>query len=381
MTILVLKLSPLKGVTSSMMRAIGLVNGLVELGHQIDFLTTPASHHQIAYRLGITEFGPNVRLLETNPNTLYTSIVSGKQSGVRRHIIALLRKLYKLIMIYDHTLHISKSINPNILESSYDLVISISDPKTSHLSVINLRKKGVCFDRWISYWGDPMALDITNKSIIPKFIYRHEESRMLSSCDKIVYTNPLTADMQKRLFPKFSKRITYSPTAISQNLECTKEEGAPFRVSYIGAYHSRIRNILPFYHAAIDLQDKVETFIIGDSDLTLDESENVHVFSRREAIEVELSTDLFICVLNKTGTQIPGKIYHYAASNRRILVILDGEEKHRIQNYLEGFDRYDFCENNQEDIAAAIMMLKESDSKAIDTEIFSPVRIAKRLIS
>lgn len=381
MQVLVLKLSPLLGVTSSMMRTIGLVKGLDDLGYQIDFLTTPASHQQIAYRKSIVEFSANVRLLETKPNALYSSLVSSQKSRAKRLLISIVRKVYYFFSIYDHSLQISRNINPELLRTHYDLVISVSDPKTSHLAVLNLKKKGVLFDKWISYWGDPMTLDITNKSKMPRFVYKYQERRMIAASDNVVYTNPFTVRAQQQLFPEFAEKMIYSPSPISSEMKCQNMSDDKFVVSYIGAYHSRVRNILPFYHACAMLGERAQTNIVGDSDLSLQQTKTISILPRAEVKEIECATDLFVCILNNSGTQIPGKVYHYAASNRPILVILDGENKHIIREYLNSFNRYIFCDNVAEQIADAIRGIMNDNRIWSPCEQMLPINVANRILS
>ena len=61
-----------------------------------------------------------------------------------------------------------------------------------------------------------------------------------------------------------------------------------------------------------------------------------------------------MCILNTSGTQIPGKIYHYAAANKPILIILDGEYKQEIFKYLNEYNRFVFCDNKVESIKESI---------------------------
>lgn len=67
----------------------------------------------------------------------------------------------------------------------------------------------------------------------------------------------------------------------------------------------------------------------------------------KETEKYEEDADLLIVLLNKKGTQIPGKIYHYAGTNKPILIILDGDRKEEIKEYLSLFNRFYFCENNE----------------------------------
>ncbi len=379
MNILVIKLSPLRGVTSSMMRTIGLVKGFRDLGHEVDLLTTPEANQLIAMRSDRPLENAGVRLLQTAPNQAYVALVSGGQ-GLKRRLVNLLRKAYHAASMYDNTIRIAKSIALDQLKPAYDLVVSVSDPKSAHVAVQRLRAQGLKVRRWVQYWGDPMTLDITNKSVMPRFVYQWEERKLLADCDKIFYTNPFTLDMQRRLFPEFAPKMDSTPTALSKELNCVHEPGSAFRVSYIGAYHSRVRNILPFYQASLRFEDGIETYIVGDSDHQLSGTDNVHILPRGDVSDIELNTDLFICVLNHSGTQIPGKVYHYAASNRPILVVLDGDKKEEIRAYLERFGRYLFCDNDTKQIVRAIQSSRHSAQEWGRCAEMLPMNVAMQFV-
>lgn len=47
--------------------------------------------------------------------------------------------------------------------------------------------------------------------------------------------------------------------------------------------------------------------------------------------------------------QIPGKVYKYAATNKTILFILDGE-KEKLKKTFEKYNRYLFVDNNVNDV-------------------------------
>ena len=65
---------------------------------------------------------------------------------------------------------------------------------------------------------------------------------------------------------------------------------------------------------------------------------------------------------NLKGGQIPGKIYQYSATNKKILFILDGSESEIsvLENYFKKFNRYIFCKNNVVDIEFAIKEIEKS---------------------
>lgn len=381
MNILLIKLSPLQGLTSSMMRAVGLVKGLVQLGHQVDVLTTPNTNQQLALRAAPLVQGDGIRLFETGKSKAYAALVAGSgKQGIKQSAVRLLRKVYHWTNIYDHTVRIARAVSRQGLRDSYDLIISVSDPKPSHIAARVLMDKGIQAKRWIQYWGDPMALDITNKSKLPRFLYRRAEYKMLRGADRVFYTNPFTLAAQQQLFPRFASKLACTPTANSFELVCSKEAEAPFCISYIGAYYSRVRNLLPFYEACQGLPSGCETCIVGDSDLALENSPGIIVLPRGEVEMIEQRTDLFICLLNSKGTQIPGKVYHYAVSNRPILVILDGEHQDAIRDYLAAFDRYVFCQNTPQAIRQAILDIKDSDKVWQPATQFRPATIAQAFL-
>jgi hypothetical protein len=83
------------------------------------------------------------------------------------------------------------------------------------------------------------------------------------------------------------------------------------------------------------------------------------------------------------GGQIPGKIYHYSATTKPILFILDGteEEKKIIKEHFAQYDRYFFCDNTKEDIELAINKLTANYTQYCGriVEEFSPKQVVAQL--
>ena len=88
---------------------------------------------------------------------------------------------------------------------------------------------------------------------------------------------------------------------------------------------------------------------------------------------------------NLQGGQIPGKIYHYSATNKPILFVLDGteEEKKAIYDFFSKYNRYQFCENNINDIRAAIkeILEKKNQISAKPVEAFEPQNVVKMILN
>ena len=200
MRILLIKMSPIDGLNSSTLRTIALANGLIKLGCDVHYLTVPMSGCHVLNESN-NVIG-KIKLIRTSHNNIYESLTSNsRRHSLNKVIVTISRFIYHKFFIYDYTYKIVKNININILnEKKYDIIISSSDPKTSHIVAKKLLDQGIECNKWIQYWGDPLANDITNKTIYPKWILKFFESKLLKSADKIVYVSPFTYKQQVRDF-------------------------------------------------------------------------------------------------------------------------------------------------------------------------------------
>lgn len=380
MNILIVKLSPVEGLNSSMIRTLALAKGLSSLGHKIDFITIPISNSHVKNnsRYSIE----NINFIRASQNIIYDSIISEKSTNIaKKIIIKLLRKIYHAFNLYNYTYSIARKIDISILEKrEYDIIISSSDPPTSHIAIKNLIKQGLKYTRWIQYWGDPMAVDITNKSIYPKQLIAMKEYNLIKSADKIVYVSPFTLKVQEKLFPKLKNKMIFLPIPYFQENICKDAVNNQFTIGYYGAYHSDVRDIMPLYNSCIKLSDIVHLDIIGDTDLNLGDAENINIYPRGDVSMYEEKADLLVCILNKRGSQIPGKIYHYAATNKPILVLLDGDYRNEMREYLESFERYIICDNSTESIIKAIINISKNQQVYYPCKFFNPETIAKKFL-
>lgn len=358
--VLVIKLSPLKGLNSSMMRALAVVKGLVGTGYTVDMLTLQASASHVINQAHY-DFMDKVNIIYANPNKAYSQIVAGADRGIKQKLVGYLRKIYHKFALFDYSESIARRIKKDILPSTqYEYIIAVSDPKTTHIAARELIRQGLAYNKLIEYWGDPLYGDITLKSIYPGFVYKWVEKRLLRIADRIVYTSPFTLEQEQRTYPMLADRMIYSPTAYLEEKILPKHEGT-YTIGYYGAYPSNVRNILPLYHACSQMNGTVKLIIVGNSDLSLDETENIEIHPRGDISRFEAETDLFVCILNSSGTQIPGKLYHYAAYNRPVLVIEDGEYAKEMRDYIRSFNRYYTCKNEVADIEKSIKQIMKSN--------------------
>ena len=126
-------------------------------------------------------------------------------------------------------------------------------------------------------------------------------------------------------------------------------------------------------------------YIYGDSNMPLSPTDTI-VVSERVTLDilekVQDKTSVLVHLSNLRGGQIPGKIYHYSATSKPILFILDGtdEEKALLKDYFSKFDRYVFCENNSDDILSAMKTITAGPQRQMPVYDFYPKAVVKMFI-
>ena len=356
MDILFVTLSPIDATFSASFRNRAVIRGFIELGHTVDILTLYPYDKSITVNEAHYSHGVNIIRLNKLGNQNKKDKISLVKKGRNNFLTKIVREMYHRVFPFDSSYFLLKKINVNkIPKERYDIVISSSDPKTSHIAVKKLFDKGLTAEKWIQYWGDPLTLDMTSKLIYPKTLIKKIEFNIIKHADKIIYVSPFTHIEQAKMFRNISEKMTYLPIPYEKEKVFPVTNNQKYIIGYHGFYMKSVRNIIPLYDAVNEMNDKVQLDIIGSSDLYLQSTKNVKVYPNTNKIhEFESNTNLFVVVLNLHGNQIPGKLYHLAATNRPILVILDGEGKDEIRTHLESFERFEFCENETEKIAVAI---------------------------
>ncbi|MFA7123805.1 MAG: hypothetical protein WC212_07190, partial [Candidatus Delongbacteria bacterium] len=347
--------------TSATIRNRALIEGLIQNGNKVEVLTVEALRSNPFYDESIKP-NDNLKINHIKNIKSYENLVK-KESNIKGKIknilLPLLRYLYHKFSIFDNTIYVAKKADLKYLSrKSYDIIISSSDPKSSHYAAKKLIESGLVYGKWIQYWGDPLAIDMTKNNLYPKIVLKYFERKLFSCSDKIVYVSPFTLDQQKLLYPQFSKKMFFIPIPYEKTKKIiitsnTNNIDLP-RIGYFGAYHSQVRNALPLFNTCIS--NNYYLTIAGGSDLKLENSEYIKIFDRISKSKVDVLEDqcsILVCILNKSGTQIPGKVYHYAATNKPILIILDGEYKERLRNYFESYNRFVFCDNDEISIKTA----------------------------
>lgn len=363
MKILFVVARPIEINTSASIRNRAVIEGLVELGHEVHVVTTNPDKNHNNYDQQLFRNSIRTTYFPVGGVSNFSSKIRGKRFLEPLRVIAY--NIVKKFEIYD-TLKpwIDNVKDLDINDESYDAVISSSDPKSSHLFVLELfNQKKINKTKWYQIWGDPMTIDITsqNKILVPKI--KAEEDRLLSRANKVFYVSPLTLEAQKQLFSKYAYKMNCIPIPYVEKVIYEEIKKSEITVAYCGDYNSHVRNIMPLYNSV--RKGGYAVSICGASDINLMSTEKISVKPRigfKEVKEIEKNSDVLVHLSNRSGTQIPGKIYQYSGTNKHILFILDGE-KTLIKGAFIRYNRFIFCDNTEESITNA---LKEIESGKYD---------------
>ena len=271
-------------------------------------------------------------------------------------------------------------------DTNYDCVVSMSYPQVSHLVATYLKKKGrVKAEKWIQLWEDPWAADLGNVGGLNSCL--KPENKLLCDAEDIVYVSPITLSHQQGLFPSNKDKMRWCPLAAYYKAESRDYSGLnENQYGYFGDYLPYIRNLEPFYNAAVDKNLNVD--ICGTPSDLFPNKNSVKIFPRLPLDELkkhEDKTNVVVCLFNLGGGQIPGKIYQLAATNKTILAILDGPEDEQkiIRDFFEKYNRFVFCQNNEQSISEAVDRIENNDLGGISNEPiddFSVEKVAKMLL-
>ncbi len=307
-----------------------------------------------------------------------------QKNGFLKNILAFLKKIIKNIYFFpdidkEWIKEVSKlKINFN----EYDLIITSSDTKTSHYIGRNIKKKYSNIP-WFQIWGDPWASDIGIKGI-KKIRARYSEKKILKEANKIFYVSPFTLEEMRKQYEYLKEKMEYLPRGFLEEIKSEKIEREKIIITYTGVLNIN-RNILPFFNIIKNYNNinkkKIEINIYGDIDKKILEKiydysfinyRGVVSFERIKEIYKQSDFLLFLDNGEKT-TQIPGKIYDYLGTDRKIICLF--RTKNDIFYYFKEKLKLLVYQENEINLNEII----ESKERRINKD-FSNNNIAKRLI-
>lgn len=309
-----------------------------------------------------------------------TSLAALK-SGIRRWAKTMFYKCFPADPLYPLEKTWLKHAAGFRSDTVYDLVISNSSPAASHKLVGQLLKqKRLSCKRWVQIWEDPWFFDLYGGH---GEIIREEEHALLREASEIYYVSPLTLKYQQRHYADCAHKMKHIPLPYFDFAKeaAAADEGWSF--GYFGDYYAQTRNLVPFYEALV--RSGHGGYIYGDSDESLRATDRIEI-SGRVTLDVldkvQAKTRVLVHLCNLRGGQIPGKIYHYCATDKPILFILDGtpEEREILKSYFSQFDRFYFCENQGDSILRAIDEICSDGREWTRLEAFSPKVVVRQLL-
>jgi hypothetical protein len=189
--------------------------------------------------------------------------------------------------------------------------------------------------------------------------------------------------LQKQLYPDFAKKMTFIETPYG--FEEAGSDSILYSIGYFGSFSSSVRNIMPLYSALKNIQCK--SIIVGNGDQHISSIDNVTVLPRASVNEVmayECQTRVLVCICNKLSKKgetglIPGKAYHYGATTKEVLVV---GATPKVKEFLEGYKRFYFVENDEKEIKATLDSLLRNEPKSFaKMEETIPQKAALKMLS
>lgn len=367
-----------------MIRNHALIQGLVVQGHEVEFLCLNEVNN--VHNQEPLIWHENVTITTLNNQNEFNNLQGWTQSNsssLKKKLKLFIKSIFTKFSVFDSTYYILKKIDSIRLNNeSYNLILSSSDPKTSHILAKKVIQQGVTFKKWIQYWGDPLAEDITNKTIYSKRTLKKVEAKLFDKADHIIYVSPITLQQQKKNFPQFSNKMKFFPIPYANKTYSEKMHTNSLTMGYFGDYYDKFRNIMPLYNA-IKSEKDYHLRIIGNSNIILQPNDHIELSNRlpkNKVDELESTTDVLVCLLNNKGTQIPGKIFHYAATDKPIIVLYEEETDRRIIDYLASINRFILCKNTETEVKQVLNETNVFHSSYKPVEQFDSKHVANQLL-
>lgn len=225
-----------------------------------------------------------------------------------------------------------KSLSTLTFDNDYDYIVSMSDPKSAHFLSIYLkaRVKELRNVKVVQMWGDPWYFDITKKT---NFITKLVEGFILTKANFVFYRSIATVKQQKKHFSFAKSRMSMIDRGfIGNELSETdfKIKKETYNFLYLGDYNPAVRDIGRFCEIANSYGHRVK--LIGSAPDRFKQKlkylESTIQLDRLSPSELQPyieASDCLVIVLNKRGTQIPGKVYDLLAVEKPVVLLLDGE--------------------------------------------------------
>ena len=361
---------PSKDASSTQIMMRNILSGFKQLGYQVCFLAIVDKN---CSRDNCKKYYSNV-----TDEIIFLNRITSTYGGATKKMFSMLKSLFVMISDVD-------VFNKNNFEDCCVITHSPAIDSILYAKVIKKFHPGV---RIIQYWSDPITLSLKtiDEYRLKRCLFRYIENKVLSHGDVIVYGTKSLYDTQRIFFKRHSHKMGYCDVCFTTKDSTKILHNKNEVFGYLGNYYSTIRNIIPLYKAFSKFSNG-RLIICGSGDVKLMPRNNIAVHQRipqNEILRLEEEIDIEICILNKVGFQVPGKIFYETDTNKKILVILDGPQKDDIFDYLNQFKRFVFCENNEMSILKCLNDLSNGVYDEIDkSELYrlTPQYICQSIIN
>lgn len=380
----------LKKSSSAAIRNAGLISGIIDNDIDVDILT-------IKYPKAIEDeyFFYKIRKAKIYYSELkILNNYLGKNILKKREKVKYTVKLKRFLKDFIKTIYffpdvdkewISEFKKIDIDYKEYELIISSSDTKTSHYIGEKIKKKNPNIT-WFQIWGDPWVEDIGLDNL-QKIRAKKKEKELLKLADKIFYVSPITAVQIKKAYKEIEPKVFYIPRGFLDEVVTKTNDGKEeLIITYTGILNKN-RDITIFlekikeYNQKETNGKKIRFDFYGSIENDYLEKLQVYNFfyyngniSFRQIKKVYEETDYLLFVDNgENTTQIPGKIYDYLGTNKKIICLF--KKINDISNYFVNDLKLPVFTSDKVSICD-IINLKERE---VDYS-FSNKEIAKKLL-
>lgn len=379
--------SSFEKIGSASIRNIGLVNGLVNNGCEVDVLTQHWPDSMIDASLKryqddrIRIYRDSIPIIERYFSNKKILSEVKKKSKLVRPIVELAKQIYFFPDIDKEWIKLYKK---KLDYKKYDLIISSSDTKTSHFIANRIKKKNGIM--WFSYWGDPWKDDMGTKGI-KKILASIYEKKFIYNSDAIFYTSIPTI---KSIINRFEdlENVYYLPRGYLEKIVSkTVEVTDTIRLLYPGSiYYGRdISNLIEQiknHNEKKKVKIQLEVYGYCDDELKeVYESRDIKFhnqvdFSRINSV-IAKSDGLVILMNDANSHQIPGKLYDFFGTNKMIVAIMPGKN-HNVETFLSNTGRCLIYESDNINLDEIIENVYSDCWKPL--EEYNPNKIAKTLL-
>lgn len=391
MRILFVTFSDIAVCSSSNIRNISLIKGLLDMGNSVDIISYKTGNKVQVQDESFKLITDRCKVFELFGALASEKISSGllssqSKTSIKVKIYNRLRQFYYSLEPVDSMRRMALATDIEGLDlGEYDLMISSSNPYSTHILAERIKnryfKNGI---KWAQYWGDALYYDTLIRHPVFPSRLKKAEYNLIRNCDAVFYTNEVILKKQKKLFKDMADKMTYIETPFAF-AEKTENEEFTYQVGYFGSFSTVVRDITPLY--SVLSKADYRSVIIGNGDVEINASNGLEVLPRATVSvvrEYENDTRILACICNKltsdnqdTG-QIPGKIYHYSATDKPILVIGASPD---VEAFLKKYNRFIFTPNDPQEIKATIdKLLQEPFHKEKPIEDVEPKNSASKFI-